>query len=386
MPTASAARITRLRSRSAVAPPVNTVTAVLSRVIRAERRDGSRLGGVSTVTPSALVSTMTTSSPTATSTILANAPPSTTPALPDAVWPSMVTSPWRATAPVSEPSPRPGRSLAQVASSPMAANAALAITVGTNGPGATRRPSSSTTTTNSSRPNPEPPWASGRCSPSQPRPAISFHTAGMASSSASSSAWLASNSPRLRARSATVSPSARWSSVMAMAMGGVLLVMEVATNEARPYSRVAVLCDVSRFRCSQPVPLLTTGSVASRIAEREAGARRVGISTTWGVDVPTGMGKGRYRYRTCGSGHVWLRHVGSPGPGAADTALCPRLVGGRRRRAGGDHLRPRHGHGHPLHASRRGRCPDGRTGRRLQPGDLRFGVHPQPLHTGRMWS
>ena len=62
-----------------------------------------------------------------------------------------------ATAAVRDPSARPGNRSAQAASSPMAAMAALAITVGTNGPGATLRASSSTTTTSSSRPKPEPP-------------------------------------------------------------------------------------------------------------------------------------------------------------------------------------------------------------------------------------
>ena len=50
---------------------------------------------------------------------------------------------------------------------------ALAITVGTKGPGVSARPSSSTTTTSSGRPKPEPPYCSGRCRPSQPRSAMS---------------------------------------------------------------------------------------------------------------------------------------------------------------------------------------------------------------------
>src|SRR5687768_5952648 len=47
-----------------------------------------------------------------------------------------VIAPSSATAPVSDPSARPGRNRALVASSPVAASTALAITVGTNGPGA----------------------------------------------------------------------------------------------------------------------------------------------------------------------------------------------------------------------------------------------------------
>ena len=78
-------------------------------------------------------------------------PPSTLPALPDA-FPSFtatVAALANATAPIVDPSARPGTwSFAGVP--PHAANTALAITVGTNGPGATARPSCSITTTVSS--------------------------------------------------------------------------------------------------------------------------------------------------------------------------------------------------------------------------------------------
>ncbi len=160
MPTASADRISLDMSSIAWAPPASTVAGVSSRVIRAERRDGSRLTGVSTVTPGSLRSTTATSSPNATSNTLARPPPSTTPAEPEMVDPLSVAVAPRApnaTAAVRDPSARPGNRSAQAASSPMAAMAALAITVGTNGPGATLRASSSTTTTSSSRPKPEPP-------------------------------------------------------------------------------------------------------------------------------------------------------------------------------------------------------------------------------------
>ena len=49
----------------------------------------------------------------------------------------------------------------------VAAMTALAITVGTKGPGATARPSSSTTITSSGRPKPDPPRSSGMWRPSQ---------------------------------------------------------------------------------------------------------------------------------------------------------------------------------------------------------------------------
>ena len=67
--------------------------------------------------------------------------------------------------PQTDPSASPGSSRAASSSEPTASITALAITVGTKGPGATARPSSSTTTTSSGRPKPEPPRASGRCRP-----------------------------------------------------------------------------------------------------------------------------------------------------------------------------------------------------------------------------
>ena len=77
-------RITRSRSTSVRAAPGSTVAGAPSSVTRAERRVGSRLLGTSTVTPSP-TSTTATSSPTATSSTWASPPPSTAPALPEAV-------------------------------------------------------------------------------------------------------------------------------------------------------------------------------------------------------------------------------------------------------------------------------------------------------------
>src|SRR5262249_28161248 len=118
----------------------------------AEGRDGWRLVGESTVTPPAATSTTATSSPTGTSSTSARPPPSTVPAEPRATPSVTVTSPPRATAPALVPAASPGRNLARVPSSPAAASTALAMTVGTNGPGATAAPRASTTTTSSGRP------------------------------------------------------------------------------------------------------------------------------------------------------------------------------------------------------------------------------------------
>jgi len=96
---------------------------------------------------------------------------------------------------------------------------ALVMTVGTNGPGATARPNSSTTTTSSGRPKPEPPYSSGTWSPSQPSSATSAQNFGSASSGASSRARAALLAPCLTRKSEAVSARARWSSVIAIDMG-----------------------------------------------------------------------------------------------------------------------------------------------------------------------
>ena len=59
-----------------------------------------------------------------------------------------------------DPSTRPGSSRAAWSAVPASDTTALAITVGTNGPGARSRPSCSTTTTSSGRPTPDPPCSS----------------------------------------------------------------------------------------------------------------------------------------------------------------------------------------------------------------------------------
>ena len=63
-----------------------------------------------------------------------------------------MTEPPKPAAPVTEPSAMPGRRRAWVSASAAAAITALATTVGTKGPGAIARPSSSTTTTSSGIP------------------------------------------------------------------------------------------------------------------------------------------------------------------------------------------------------------------------------------------
>ena len=151
IPTASADRITRARSTSVCLAPGRIVAGTPSSAMRAVRRVGSRLRGVVTVTPEP-TSTTATSSPTATSNSCASPPPSTEPADPEALPPETVTDPRSATAPVTDPSASPGRNRFCTVSSPAAASTALAITVGTNGPGASARPISSTTTTSSSSP------------------------------------------------------------------------------------------------------------------------------------------------------------------------------------------------------------------------------------------
>ena len=131
--------------------PGRTSTGAPSRVSRELRRVGSRLGGVVTDTPDALVSTTSTSSPAGSRTTLANPPPSTT-AEPDAVEPLSCTSARTAMPPNEDPPARPGSSFACSSADPAAARTADAITVGVKGPGATARPNSSTTTTSSGKP------------------------------------------------------------------------------------------------------------------------------------------------------------------------------------------------------------------------------------------
>ncbi len=221
MPTASAERTSRARSRSRPAASGITVHGVLSNVTRADRRDGSMFGGTSTDTPSADRSTSTTSLPDRVTSTSASPPPSRTPAEPDTRPSDTSTESPGPTAAASEPSASPVRNCFCASVSSAATRTADAMTVGTNGPGATARPSCSTTTTSSSRPKPEPPWSSGTCRPRKPRSATSCQNAGRSSASASSSARLAPRASRLASNSATVSARAWWSSVRAMAMAPV---------------------------------------------------------------------------------------------------------------------------------------------------------------------
>ena len=130
---------TRARSTSTRRAPVITVAGAPSRVTRALRRVGSRLGGDSIATPSPTVDdcrrrrrpargSATRTRRRAPRRRRRRPTPSDT-----------VTEPPSATAPTVEPSASPGRSRDRRASSPAAAITALATTVGTNGPGATAR-------------------------------------------------------------------------------------------------------------------------------------------------------------------------------------------------------------------------------------------------------
>ena len=230
MPAASAERSSRPRSRSCAPAPASTRAAAPSRSTCADRRVGSRLRGTVTVTPASAASTIRTSSPLASNSRSASPPPSTSRAWPWAVPSRTSTSLLSAIPAVRDPSARPGSSSDARSSSATAWSTALATTVGTNGPGATARPSSSTTTTSSSMPALLPPWRSSTCSPSQPRSARSDQNVGCASSGASSRARAAPRASRLRRKSEAVSARARWSPVMAMDMVG-------ATSVGRPGPR-----------------------------------------------------------------------------------------------------------------------------------------------------
>ena len=151
-PIASAEKIVRAMSTSTWRAPGSTSAAAPSKLTLPARRVGSRFGGDSTVTPPAATSTTATSSPTATNRTSASPAPITAPAEPCTAPSRSSASPPRATAARVEPSARPGSSLAASSSGAAATSTALATTVGTKAPGATARPSCSTTTTSSSSP------------------------------------------------------------------------------------------------------------------------------------------------------------------------------------------------------------------------------------------
>ena len=146
----------------------SSLTLTLSSRTRPERRVGSRFSGTSTDTPARSRSTTSTSSPAAISRRSASPAPSTTPASPSAT-PSLIrTSLSRPIPAVTVPSISPGSNRDFCSAEPSLAITADAMTVGTKGPGATARPSSSITTTSSGSPKPEPPYSSSTCRPSQP--------------------------------------------------------------------------------------------------------------------------------------------------------------------------------------------------------------------------
>ncbi len=193
-------------------------TAADDTVTVAERRDGSRSWGLPSVTPSVSRGSATRSSPARSSNRSAPAPPRTIPPSPSSTPPVRVSEPPRPSAPVALPSARLGRRRARCASLPHCATTAEASTVGRKGPGATWRPSSSSTTTSSLSEAPAPPCSSGRWMPSQPRSAISFQKEGRGAASASSSARLAARDPWVVSTPRTVAPSSWCSSVMAIGM------------------------------------------------------------------------------------------------------------------------------------------------------------------------
>ena len=119
---------------------------------RPDRLVGSKFSGTSTDTPARSRSSTSTSSPAAISSSSASPAPKTTPASPSAS-PSLICT-WvsRPIAAVTVPSISPGNSRVFWSAVPSLAITDDAITVGTNGPGATARPSSSTTTTSSGSP------------------------------------------------------------------------------------------------------------------------------------------------------------------------------------------------------------------------------------------
>ena len=173
--------------------------------------------GSSSRTPGPPRSTRRTSSPATTTTSRANPPPSTTPPGPLARPSSSTVSPSpNPKAAGQVPSHRRGNQRSCCPAVPDAASTAEVITVGTNGPGATARPMASATTTSSGSPYPDPPTASGRCSPSQPMSTSRSQNGGMRSSAASSRARLAVRAPT-DARSAVATPSSsRCSSLIAV--------------------------------------------------------------------------------------------------------------------------------------------------------------------------
>ena len=218
MPTASAAMMTRARSTRDWRPPLMTCAGAPSSFTRAVRRVGSRLPGTSTVTPPPEVSTTMASSPAGRTRIWARPPPRTAFAVPAALPPDTVMSDVSAMPPKADPSAKRATSRDATSSEAAALMTALAMTVGTKGPGATARPSSSTTTTSSGRPNPEPPYCSGRCRPSQPSSAMSSQNEGRDSTSDSSRSRAAPRESCLARKSEAVCPRARWSSLIAIDM------------------------------------------------------------------------------------------------------------------------------------------------------------------------
>ena len=225
-PAASAASTALATSVSRPRAPGSTVAGAASRLTRAAGRLGSRFFGTSACTPPADFSITSTSSPAGTSSTSARWPLSTTPAGPVAVPPAgppagpsaTATSPPSAAAPITLPSASPGSSRLRRSSGAAAASTALAITVGTNGPGARCRPICSATTSVSASPKPEPPSSSGTCSPSRPRPLSSAQKAGSCSVPPSSRLRAAARDWCLVSRPATVCARARCSSLMAIDM------------------------------------------------------------------------------------------------------------------------------------------------------------------------
>ncbi len=206
-PTASAAPSVRARARARRAAPTSTSasrTPTDDTVTAADRRDGSRSFVPASVTPSISGCTATTSSPARRSSSSAAAPPRTIPASPSSTPSLRVSEPPRPTAATRLPSPSAGRKQAHCSSLPHCATTAEASTVGRNGPGATWRPSSSSTEISSLSPAPAPPYSSGRWMPSQPSSAISFQYEGRGSVSASSRARFAASASCVVSTSRTV--------------------------------------------------------------------------------------------------------------------------------------------------------------------------------------
>ena len=209
----------------------SSLTLTFSKRTRPERRVGSRFSGTSTVTPERPRSTTSTSSPAAISSRSPRPAPSTMPASPSATPLLSVTLPPRPMPAVAVPSISPGSSRDFCSADPSLAITADAMTVGTNGPGATARPSSSMTTTSSGNPYPEPPCSSSMCRPSQPSSARPCQNGGRPSSGASSSDRAAARAfCELRNPRAT-SASSRWSSVSAIPISRAFLLDAVGRSE-----------------------------------------------------------------------------------------------------------------------------------------------------------